>query len=171
MVEKLENIVDDTIIVTNTFEDYAFLHLPMIEDKRKGKGPLAGMEAGLAATQTERNLIVACDMPFISVELGQYLLSCLGEYQAAVPEISGQLHPLFAAYRKDVNEAVTQSLEENQLRIRHFLHNIHVKIVKKELLQSLEIDNEELYFFNMNNPDEYHKASNMLKDIDGGDGI
>jgi molybdenum cofactor guanylyltransferase len=171
MVEKLENIVDNTIIVTNTFEDYAFLHLPMIEDKRKGKGPLAGMEAGLAATQTERNLIVACDMPFISVELGKYLLSCLGEYQAAVPEISGQLHPLFAAYRKDVNEAVTQSLEEDQLRIRHFLHNIHVKIVSKELLQSLEIDHEELYFFNMNNPDEYHKASNMLKDIDGGDGI
>ena len=171
MVEKLEKIVDDTIVVTNTFEDYAFLHLPMIEDRRKGKGPLAGMEAGLAATQTERNLIVACDMPFISVELGQYLLSCLGEYQAAVPEISGQLHPLFAAYRKDVNGAVTQSLEENQLRIRHLLHNIHVKIVKKELLQSLEIDHEELYFFNMNNPDEYHKASNMLKDIDGGDGI
>ena len=171
MVEKLEKIVDDTIVVTNTFEDYAFLHLPMIEDRRKGKGPLAGMEAGLAATQTERNLIVACDMPFISVELGQYLLSCLGEYQAAVPEISGQLHPLFAAYRKDVNEAVTQSLEENQLRIRHLLHNIHVKIVKKELLQSLEIDHEELYFFNMNSPDEYHKASNMLKDIDGGDGI
>ena len=171
MVEKLEKIVDDTIVVTNTFEDYAFLHLPMIEDRRKGKGPLAGMEAGLAATQTERNLIVACDMPFISVELGKYLLSCLGEYQAAVPEISGQLHPLFAAYRKDVNEAVTQSLEENQLRIRHFLHNIHVKIVKKELLQSLEIDHQERYFFNMNNPDEYHKASNMLKDIDGGDGI
>ena len=38
MVEKLENIVDDIIIVTNTFEDYAFLHLPMIEDKRKGYG-------------------------------------------------------------------------------------------------------------------------------------
>ena len=168
IVEKLENIVDDIIIVTNTFEDYAFLHLPMVEDKRKNMGPLAGIEAGLAATKTERNLIVACDMPFISVELGQYLLSYLGEYQAAVPEISGQLHPLFAAYRKDVNEAVTQSLQENQLRIRHFLHHIHVKIVKKEQLQSLELENEELHFFNMNNPDEYRKASNVFKDIGGG---
>ena len=112
MVEKLENIVDETIIVTNHLEDYEFLHLPMIEDKRKGKGPLAGIEAGLEATKTERNLIVACDMPFISVELGQYLLSCLEEYQAAVPEISGQLHPLFAAYRKDILEAVTQSLKK-----------------------------------------------------------
>ncbi len=169
IVEKLENIVDDIIIVTNTFEDYAFLHLPMVEDKRKNMGPLAGIEAGLAAAKTERNLIVACDMPFISVDLGKYLLSLLGEYQGAVPEISGQLHPLFAAYRKDVNEAVTQLLQENQLRIRHFLQHIHVKIVKKELLQSLEIENEELTFFNMNSPDEYHKAFNMFKDIGGGD--
>lgn len=169
MVEKLRNIVDEIIIVTNTFEDYAFLHLPMIEDRRKGMGPLAGIEAGLAASKTERNLIVACDMPFISVELGQYLLSCLEEYQGAVPEISGQVHPLFAAYRKDVNEAVSQSLEENQLRIRHFLHHIHVKIVKKEFLKLLEMENEELSLFNMNNPDEYLKASNMLKDKSGRD--
>src|SRR4051812_50149033 len=81
MVERLENIVDDILIVTNTFEDYAFLHLPMIEDKRKGKGPLAGMEAGLAATQTERNLIVAFDMPFILVELGKYFISLFGGYK------------------------------------------------------------------------------------------
>ena len=169
MVEKVERIASEVIIVTNTFEDYAFLHLPMIEDKRKGKGPLAGIEAGLAATKNDRNLIIACDMPFISTKVGKYLLSYLDEYQAAVPEISGQLHPLFAAYRKDTNEAVTQALEENQLRIRHFLHNIHVKIVKKELLQSLELENEELSFFNMNKPDEYHKALNLSKDKGGWD--
>jgi molybdopterin-guanine dinucleotide biosynthesis protein A len=171
IIKKLENIVDDIIIVTNTFDDYEFLHLPMIEDLRLGMGPLAGIEAGLAATKTDRNLVVACDMPFISIELGAYLLSCLEEFQAAVPEISGQLHPLFAAYRKEVNGAVTKSLEENQLRIRHFLHTIHVKIVKKELLQSLELPNEEHYFFNMNNRDEYHKALNLSKDKGGGDEI
>ena len=55
-------------------------------------------------------------------------------------------------------EAVSKSLDENQLRIRHLLHNIHVKIVKKELLHSLGMIHEESYFFNMNHPDEYHKA-------------
>lgn len=169
MVEKLGTIVDDMMIVTNTFAEYEFLHLPMIEDKWKGMGPLAGIEAGLNASKTERNLIIACDMPFISIELGTYLLSCLEDYQAAVPEISGQLHPLFASYRKEICGAVTQSLEQNQLRIRHLLHNIHVKIVKEELLQSLGLPNEEIYFFNMNDRDEYHKAFNMSKDKGGTD--
>ena len=92
----------------------------------------------------------------------------MDEYQAAVPEISGQLHPLFAAYRKDTLEAITKSLEENQLRIRQLLHSIHVKIIKKELLESLGLSNEEIYFFNMNDRDEYHKALTIIKDKGGG---
>src|SRR3954467_6801521 len=167
IVDQLDQIVDEIIVVTNHFQDYEFLQLPMVEDKWKEMGPLAGIEAGLNASKTERNLIVACDMPFISIQLGTYLLSCLKDYQAAVPEISGQLHPLFAAYRKEVCGTVTQSLEQNQLRIRHLLHSIHVKIVKEELLQSLGLPNEEIYFFNMNGRDEYDKAFNKSKDKGG----
>ena len=80
-----------------------------------------------------------------------------------MPEISGQLHPLFAAYRKETLEAITESLKQNQLRIRQLLHTIHVKIIKNELLESLGIPNEEIYFFNMNNREEYHKALQSLK--------
>ena len=46
----------------------------MVEDKWKGMGPLAGIQAGLNAATTERNLIVACDMPFISIDLGSIYL-------------------------------------------------------------------------------------------------
>jgi len=165
IAESLEKTADELLIVTNTPDDYKFLHLPMTEDKWKGMGPLAGIEAGLSASKTEHNLIVACDMPFISVDLGTYLLSCLEDYQAAVPEISGRLHPLFAAYRKDVKGAVTKALDENQLRIRHFLHSIHVKIVKNDLLESLGLPDEEIYFFNMNDRNEYEKAFTMSKRI------
>ena len=164
---QLDQIVDEIIVVTNQFHDYEFLQLPMVEDKWKGMGPLAGIEAGLNASTTERNLVVACDMPFISIELGKYLLTLLDQYQAAVPEISGQLHPLFAAYRKDTLEAVSKSLNENQLRIRQLLHTIHVKIIENELLDSLGISTEEIYFFNMNHPDEYHKAINIIKEKGG----
>ena len=167
IVDQLDQIVDEIIVVTNHFHDYEFLQLPMVEDKWKEMGPLAGIEAGLNASTTERNLIVACDMPFISIELGKYLLTLLDQYQAAVPEISGQLHPLFAAYRKDTLKAVSKSLNENQLRIRQLLHTIHVKIIKNELLDSLGISTEEIYFFNMNHPDEYHKAIKIIKEKGG----
>jgi len=163
IVEQLEQIVDEIIIVTNYFSDYEFLKLPMVEDLRKEMGPLAGIEAGLEASKTQWNLVVACDMPFISIELGKYLLSCLQQYQAAVPEIDGQLHPLFAAYRKEVSAAVSNSLNENQLRIRQLLHTIHAKIVKNDLIQSHGLSTEDIYFFNMNHPNEYQTAVNIVK--------
>ena len=167
IVNQLDQIVDEIIVVTNHFHDYEFLQLPMVEDEWKGMGPLAGIQAGLNASSTVRNLVVACDMPFISIELGKYLLTQLDQYQAAVPEISGQLHPLFAAYRKDICEAVSKSLSENQLRMRQLLHTIHVKIIENELLDSLGISTEEIYFFNMNHREEYHKAINIIKEKGG----
>lgn len=163
IVSSLEKVADNLLIVTNTFSDYEFLHLPMIEDKRKGMGPLAGIEAGLSATESERNLFVACDMPFFSVELGRYLLSCLEDYQAAVLEVSGTLHPLFGAYRKETLGAVTKSLDEGQLRIRHFLNSLQTRIVKNKELESLGYSEGDLYVFNMNNPDEYEEAKRKVK--------
>lgn len=169
IADKLCNITDELIVVTNTFADYEFLQLPMVEDNWKGMGPLAGIEAGLAASNTEHNLIVACDMPFISVGLGHYLLTCLDECQAAVPVIEGTRHPLFAAYRREVLQKARKSLERNELRIGHLLENVDVKVITEDVLASLGIPNEEQYFFNMNNPEHYQKAIQFINNKGSGE--
>lgn len=163
IVMELKKIVDEIIIVTNSFEDYAFLNLPMVEDHWKGMGPLAGIHAGLTASKTEKNIVVACDMPFISYQFGKLLLQNLAHYQAAVPEIAGQLHPLFAAYRKEVKGEVERAIQENQLKIRAILQHIHVKIVKDDEFENLGIKLDETFFYNMNHPNEYENAINIFK--------
>lgn len=171
IVEKLEKTVDEMLIVTNTCSDYEFLQLPMVSDNWKDMGPLAGIEAGLSHSHTERNLIVACDMPFISVELGKYLLSCLEESQVAVPEIEGTRHPLFAAYRKETVVEVRKSLEKNHLGIWRFLQNVDVKIMTEEGLERLGLPNEEQYFFNMNNREHYQKALKFINTKGSGESL
>lgn len=159
IVQECQKVTDDILIVTNTFEDYEFLNIPMVADKQKGRGPLAGIQAGLSAVETDDNLIVACDMPFVSSEIAKELLEDLNEYDAVIPKINDQLHPLFAAYRKSCLEAVNRSLEDDQLRIRHFLDQVHVKI-KTEMDLSNYL---KMAFFNMNNPQEYEKAIKVTK--------
>lgn len=163
VVEELRSIVNNILIVTNSFEEYEFLRLPMVEDRWKGMGPLAGIQAGLNTSKTERNLLVACDMPFISSQLGGVLLRELSEYQAVVPEINGQLHPLFAAYRKEVSVEIEKSLEQNQLRIRGIFQNIHVKIMDNMEICRKGISLRESDLFNMNHPEEYEQAKNMSR--------
>lgn len=163
IADELKKVVSSIIIVTNSFEQYEFLGLPMVEDKWKGMGPLAGIHAGLSASETDKNLVVACDMPFVSSDLGKVLIDFLDEYQAAVPNISGQLHPLFAAYRKDVREEINRSLENEQLRIRQFLQNVNAKIITEADLKELKFPYEASQFFNMNHPEEFEEAIEIAK--------
>ncbi|MGG0718987.1 molybdenum cofactor guanylyltransferase [Robertmurraya massiliosenegalensis] len=160
-VEELKSIVNNIIIVTNSFDEYSFLNLPMVKDEWKDMGPLAGIHAGLSFSKTEQNLIVACDMPFISATLGDVLLKQLEEYQAAIPEISGQLHPLFAAYRKEVKDEAEKALEQKQLRIRGIFRNIHVKIMDETELNESGVAIDDSDLFNMNHPEEYEQAKKM----------
>ncbi|QED49782.1 molybdenum cofactor guanylyltransferase [Cytobacillus dafuensis] len=155
---ELKKSVSEIIIVTNTFEDYQSLGYPMVHDQWKGMGPLAGIHAGLEASHTDKNLVVACDMPFISSELGTILLTFLEDYQAAVPNISGQLHPLFAAYRKGVLKELDASLQKQELRIRQFLDKVNTKTVTEADLQEAEFHYRERHLFNMNHPVEFEEA-------------
>ena len=164
IAETLEKTVTDIIIVTNKFEDYQFLGLPMVEDRWKEMGPLAGIHAGLSASSTDKNLVVACDMPFISSELGDILLGLLETFDAAVPNIAGQLHPLFAAYRKDIQEEINQAIQKQELRIRQFYKKIHTKIVTEDDLTKLQFDYQDHYLFNMNYPEEFEKALKLAAD-------
>jgi molybdopterin-guanine dinucleotide biosynthesis protein A len=164
IVEELQKVVDSMMIVTNSFEEYAYLNLPMVKDEWKGMGPLAGIHAGLTASQTEKNLVVACDMPFISPKLGTLLLSQLGEdFQVVIPEISGQLHPLFAAYRKEVKEEAQKALESDQRRIRSIFNHLKVKIMTESDLKDIGFLFQDRDFYNMNYPNEYEEAKYMIK--------
>jgi molybdopterin-guanine dinucleotide biosynthesis protein A len=129
-----------------------------VEDEEKGKGPLAGIKAGLKASQSKQNLIVACDMPFISTSMGRFLLDELRDNQAAIPKLDGRIHPLFGAYRKDALPTVTQCLENNELRIQSLLHQLQVKMVTEEMLRKEGIQVKESAVFNMNNQVDYEKA-------------
>ncbi|WP_066296556.1 molybdenum cofactor guanylyltransferase [Bacillus sp. FJAT-29937] len=158
IVVELSKIVSNMVIVTNAFEDYQFLGLPMVQDQWKDMGPLAGIHAGLSASSTEKNLVVACDMPFISSQLGGILLTLLDDYQVAVPDVLGQLHPLFAAYRKDTLGGIQQSLQNKELRIRQFFKHTKTKYVTEACLQKLHYHYQEQHFFNMNHPDDFERA-------------
>lgn len=160
-VAEARKISNNILLVANNFEDYEYLELPMVKDKRKGVGPLAGLEAGLLASKTEFNLLVACDMPFFNAETGRELLNGLEQYDAVMPHVSGKLHPLFAAYRKSVLPTVDDLLNHNQRRMVSLLDKLNANILHEEDFQSSTHENFTQYFYNMNNPDDYAEAKRI----------
>jgi molybdenum cofactor guanylyltransferase len=158
MKDELYKNFEDMILVTNHQKVYEFLKIKMVSDHYPGKGPLAGIHAGLMAANHEVNLVVACDMPFVSAGLGAILVENLREYDAVVPIIGGTKHPLFAVYRKKIVEKIKSCLENDSLRMIHLLDNLNVLYMTEEDLQTFTKESLEQIFFNMNHPEEYEWA-------------
>lgn len=158
IVDTLKGIFDDIIIVTNDSEQYEFLGVKMVADQYPGMGPLAGVHAGLQATKFDVNLFVACDMPFISGELAEALVTQTNHYDAVIPVINGKQQPLFSVFHKRVTDTVAESIEAGQLRMKHLLDRLQVLYVTETELQTNHTTEIDRIFFNMNHPKEYEDA-------------
>ncbi|MDR4950116.1 molybdenum cofactor guanylyltransferase [Neobacillus cucumis] len=158
IVEQLKLLFDDLILVTNDAKTYEFLDVQMVPDQYPGMGPLAGVHAGLNVSNYDVNLVVACDMPFISSELAEALLANTSNYDAVVPVINGKQHPLFAVYQKQVAKMVEERIQSGQLRMKHLLDDLNVLYVTEKELATYSPITLEKVFFNMNHPEEYVEA-------------
>jgi molybdenum cofactor guanylyltransferase len=158
IVDKIKILFDDIILVTNDSEQYEFLGLRMIPDQYPGRGPLAGVHAGLTASDYDINFIVACDMPFLSGELAVALVNNACHYDAVIPVINGKQHPLFAVFKKQIATSVEERIKAGQLRMKHLLDHLNVLyLTEKELETYSQIELDKI-FFNMNHPEEYEEA-------------
>lgn len=106
---------------------YQGLGVEQIPDLRPDLGPLAGIEAALASRRGEYNLIVACDMPGLS--LG-WLRRLLYEAQArsslsvVLRDEAGTIHPLCAVYHRDCLPIVRSALDARRLKLTDLVYDL-----------------------------------------------
>ena len=154
IVREAERLGGELLLVTNQPEEYGTLQLSHVSDIRKGMGPLAGLEAGLMASKTEHNLLLACDLPFFQAETGERLLKFLNQYELAIPLTEGRCHPLCAAYRKSLLPKVQKALDSGQRRMASLLDAANAKLVEGE---------DPRVFFNMNTMQDYQWTKRIHK--------
>jgi molybdopterin-guanine dinucleotide biosynthesis protein A len=99
-INVLRKIFPEIIIVTNRKEAYREFDVLVVEDLIKECGPLGGIFTGLCHSESQRNFVTACDMPFIRPALIRSLLAESGTYDVVIPEVDGEAEPLFGVYSK-----------------------------------------------------------------------
>ncbi len=161
VIFSLQEYFSKLILVTNSPDDYQGLQLDIVSDLIPGKGPLSGIHAGLAASPHNLNFVTCCDMPFISGELGAYLIrQSKPEFDAIVPFVGGYAEPLAAVYRRTCLPFVESSLLSGQRKATSFYNQIRVRYVNGEELAAFGGD---ACFFNINTMEDLKKASSILK--------
>jgi len=145
------------IVVTNFPEKYQAFPVQIVTDKIKGQGPLGGIYTGLLASDSERNFVVACDMPLINPRLIQYL-SSIQEGAVVVPKINDKLEPLFAIYAKSCLPAIERQLTAGKNKIQDFFAEVNVRYVAE--IELKKFDPTLTSFLNINLQKDLRKIPN-----------
>jgi molybdopterin-guanine dinucleotide biosynthesis protein A len=106
----------------------------VVHDRLPGYGPLAGLDAALATARHDVIILIACDMPFVTAALLDYLAAASTGADAAVPLTEQGYHPLCAAYARTCHNTVERRLAERRLAMRGLLEDLRVRSVTEREL-------------------------------------
>jgi molybdopterin-guanine dinucleotide biosynthesis protein A len=144
------------IVVSNTPRAIYLPEVTVVSDEYRGCGPLGGIHAGLKASGSDYNFVVACDMPYIEGDAIKYMLDAAQGYDAAVPFIDGFFHPLHAVYHRRCLEAVVGVLDRGGRRVVDFYPAVSLRLIDASELARFAPDCR--MFCNLNHPKDFLKS-------------
>jgi molybdopterin-guanine dinucleotide biosynthesis protein A len=160
-----------SVIAVGPSERYAALGLAVIEDQKfgivnersKSPGPLAGIASALSASRTDWNLIVACDLPYLSREWVAWLLARtnVSSAQIIMPRTEGGPEPLAAVYRRECAEPIIAALQRGVRKVTDAMAQLRTDFVTEGEWRHIDPDGRMLR--NMNSPEDYEEARKWLE--------
>ena len=160
VISKLKRITGDIIIVGPP-EKYPS-YKQVVSDLFNQKGLLVGLYSGLKASTSRYNLVVGCDMPFLNVELLQYMGDKIDSNDIIIPRYAkSYVEPLCAIYSKDCLEVIKKNIGDGILSIRRIFPYLKVRYIEEEEIK--RVDPVFNSFFNINYKEDFIRAEELIK--------
>ncbi len=137
-------------------------NLTAIPDRFPGCGPLAGIDAALAATDAELNFILSVDTPFVPQGFVRYLVERARANDALVTyaRLASGYQPLCAVYRKEFGPIAEAALQAGHYKIDPLFARIPTCTIDDAELRTLGFGDE--IFDNLNTPEDWERAQHRL---------
>jgi molybdopterin-guanine dinucleotide biosynthesis protein A len=145
---------------------YADLDIPVIEDRWPDEGPLGGIITALQATATadrrcKWNLIVSCDMPFLTYEWLNYMKerALASDAEVVVPQSEHGLEPLCACWRTSAAVSLHAAFDDGVRKVTEAMKRLRMEVLDE--VHWKRFDSAERIFWNMNTAQDYETALRM----------
>ncbi|HTZ74177.1 MAG TPA: molybdenum cofactor guanylyltransferase [Candidatus Aquilonibacter sp.] len=127
-------------------------------EEGRSNGPLVGIATALAHSRSEWNLILACDLPYVTRDWLAWLFrrAATSQAQIVMPVTDRGPEPLAAIYRRNCRQTIIRSLEDGIRKVTAAVSRLEVETVHQS--EWRHIDPEDLVLRNMNNPADYEEA-------------
>jgi len=139
------------------------LGVPVRPDLEPGKGPLGGLLTALVWARERKQLgvfLLGCDMPFVTVQLIELLLSNMNGTVAVIPVGRAGPEPLCGFYHSSCRQRARELLDSQDRSMHGLLRLIEVKEVA--LVNESGINENDHLFFNVNTRVEAVEAEEIL---------
>lgn len=138
---------------------------PVVEDIFRDCGPLGGIHAALRSSQTELNLMLAVDTPFVPGAFLQYLLGVARKAPGAlviVPRAYERMQTLCGVYRRGFADAAEKALCTGEYRIDILFNTVPIRVIEEEELQGAGFS--PAIFRNLNTPVDLESAKRLARE-------
>jgi molybdopterin-guanine dinucleotide biosynthesis protein A len=160
---RLNRVVDCTIIIANDADRFESSGVRVIADLVPDGGALGALYTAVHAAPSDRTLVVACDMPFLSEPLLAHLVDAGRDVDIAIPRTARGYEPLCATYSRRCAPELKRLIDERQFRLSDIARIPGLRIREIGSDELLAFGSEEMLFFNLNTPDDVARAI----DLDG----
>ena len=128
----------------------------VVGDVYQERGPLGGIHVALENTQSEWNLVLAVDLPFMRPDFLKWLVmeAKKTDELVTVPRTGGRLQPLCAVYRKRFVEFAKRELEAGRNKIDRAFLSTRIIQEGEIVYQGFPVD----MFRNVNTPEEWEEV-------------
>ncbi len=167
MIELLQSVTTEVKIVAVPGK-YAEFGAEIVEDQWPGDGPLGGVitaleDAAQSAARPEWNLVVSCDMPFLTQEWLQFLTNRAANSNAQVvfPHSASGPEPLCACWQTGAAAELRSGFERGVRKVTE-----GIALLRAEVLDEADwkrFDSAGRLFWNMNTASDYEETRRMLE--------
>jgi molybdopterin-guanine dinucleotide biosynthesis protein A len=166
-IDLMELFTKDVVIVGPP-ERYMNFGVEVVRDQWIGEGPLAGIITALnvsakSPAKPEWNLIVSCDMPFLTPDWLAYMVERAGACPADVvlPKSAYGLEPLCACWRTRGAAKLQNVFEIGVRKITDAMKHLDMEVLDEAHWK--RFDSAGRLFWNMNTPADYDEAKRILE--------
>jgi molybdopterin-guanine dinucleotide biosynthesis protein A len=161
LLHRAARLLDPLVASVTVIGDparYASLGLAVVPDDVPGLGPLGGIATALRISRSPWNLVVGCDLPYLTAAWLEFLIAraLASRADALLPAGARGAEPLCAVYHARCAPVISAALERGVRKVTDGLAGLVIETLPQADWKAF--DSEGCLFKNMNSPADYEWA-------------
>lgn len=117
---------------------------------------MGGIYSGLTYSNTAKNFVLSCDIPFITSHFISSFVQLSGEEDVLVPVHEGKMQPLCSVYDQRCRGELQARIQTGKYKLQDCITQMKLKRVHVDT----KYPDAEKLFTNLNTPEELNKFEN-----------